>query len=67
MYGEARYAFGGGEGVVGEVGANAIYRPTPEIELKAGPFATLASENYTETYFGVTAAEWGNTGFRVDE
>jgi outer membrane protein len=67
VYGEARYAFGGGEGVVGEIGANAIYRPTPEIELKAGPFATLASENYNETYFGVTAAESANTGFRLQE
>ena len=67
IYGEARYAFGGAEGVVGEVGANAIYRPTPEIELKAGPFATLASEDYTETYFGVTAAESANTGFRLDK
>jgi outer membrane protein len=66
VYGEARYAFGGAEGVVGEVGANAIYRPTPEIELKAGPFATFASEDYTETYFGVTAEESANTEFRLD-
>ena len=66
IYGEARYAFGGAEGVVGEVGANAIYRPTPDLVLKAGPFATLASEGYTETYFGVTAAESANTGFRLD-
>jgi outer membrane protein len=67
IYGAARYAFGGAEGVVGEVGANAIYRPTPEIELKAGPFATFASEGYTETYFGVTAAESANTDFRLEE
>jgi outer membrane protein len=67
VYGEARYAFGGADGVVGEVGANAIYRPTPEIELKAGPFATFASAGYTETYFGVTGAEAAKTGFRLEE
>ena len=66
VYGEASYAFGGAEGVVGEVGANAIYRPTPQIVLKAGPFATLASEDYMGTYFGVTPAESANTGFRLD-
>ncbi|UIJ70407.1 MipA/OmpV family protein [Aurantimonas sp. HBX-1] len=52
--------------MVGGAGANAIYRLTPQLILKAGPFATLASEDYTETYFGVTAAESANTGFRLD-
>lgn len=63
VYGEARYAFGGAEGFVGEVGANAIARPTQEITLKAGPYATLASADYTETYFGVTAAESITSGY----
>ncbi|MBB4000774.1 MipA/OmpV family protein [Aureimonas pseudogalii] len=66
IYGEARYAFGGAEGIVGELGANAIYRPTKTIELKAGPFATLASEDFTETYFGVTAAEADRIGLRLE-
>ncbi|GGD34357.1 MipA/OmpV family protein [Aureimonas glaciei] len=66
IYGEARYAFGGVEDIVGEAGANLILRPTPELELKAGPFATFAGEKYTETYFGVTAAQSANTGFRLD-
>ncbi|KQT43062.1 structural protein MipA [Aureimonas sp. Leaf454] len=57
VYGEARYAFGGADGLVGAVGANAIARPTPELELKAGPRATFASEDYMDTYFGVTALE----------
>ncbi|WP_274628133.1 MipA/OmpV family protein [Arvimicrobium flavum] len=66
IWGEARYAFGGAEGVVGEFGVNAVARPTPELELKLGPFATAASADYLGTYFGVSAQESANTGFRVD-
>ncbi|BDA86942.1 MltA-interacting MipA family protein [Aureimonas sp. SA4125] len=62
VYGAARYAFGGGEGFVGEVGANAIARPMQELELKAGPFASFASEDYTEAYFGVSAADSISSG-----
>ena len=54
--GEARYAFGGAEGLVGEIGLNAIARPTETLELSAGPFASLASDDYTDAYFGVTPA-----------
>jgi MipA family protein len=63
---EARYAFGGADGIVGEFGVNAVARPTPELELKLGPFATAASADYMGTYFGVSAQESANTGFRVD-
>lgn len=65
IYGAARYAFGGGEGVVGEVGANVIARPTAALELKAGPFASFASEDYTEAYFGVSAANSFRSGLRA--
>ncbi|WP_287322039.1 MipA/OmpV family protein [Mesorhizobium sp.] len=66
VWGEARYAFGGADGVVGEFGVNAVARPTPELELKLGPFATVASADYMDSYFGVSARESANTGFRVD-
>jgi outer membrane protein len=66
VWGEARYAFGGADGVVGEFGVNAVARPTPELELKLGPFATAASADYMGTYFGVSAQESANTGSRVD-
>ncbi len=66
VWGEARYAFGGADGVVGEFGLNAVARPTPELELKLGPFATAASADYMGTYFGVSAQESSDTGFRVD-
>ncbi|MEQ1956073.1 MipA/OmpV family protein [Mesorhizobium sp. CN2-181] len=65
VWGEARYAFGGAEGVVGEFGVNAVARPTNELELKIGPFATAASSDYMDGYFGVSTVESANTGFRV--
>lgn len=66
VFGEARYAFGGAEGFVGEFGAKAILRPVETLELRAGPFATLASADYIDTYFGVTPEEAADTGFRLD-
>ena len=39
--------------------------PTPELEPK-GPFATVASADYMGSYFGVSAQDSVNTGFRVD-
>ncbi|SKA39126.1 MipA/OmpV family protein [Consotaella salsifontis] len=65
VYGAARYAFGGAEGFVGEVGANAILRPTPTLELKAGPIARFASADYVDSYFGVSAAESAASGGRL--
>lgn len=65
VWGEARYAFGGVEGFVGEAGINAIARPASNLELKAGPFATFASDDYVDGYFGVTPSEALATGNRV--
>ena len=65
VYGAVRYAFGGAEGFQGEVGANLIARPTPELELKAGPVVSFASEDYMDTYFGVSGSESLNTGGRL--
>lgn len=65
VYGEARYAFGGAHGLIGEVGANAILRPTPAWEIKVGPFTSFAGDDYMDTYFSVTPAESLNTGGRL--
>jgi outer membrane protein len=62
VWGEARYAFGGADGVVGGFGANAVLKPTDTLTVKAGPFATLASEGYMNDYFGVSALESAATG-----
>jgi outer membrane protein len=65
IYGEARYAFGGAHGLVGEIGANAIARPSARLEVKAGPFVSFAGDDYMDTYFSVTPAESLNTGGRL--
>ncbi|MEH6719197.1 MAG: MipA/OmpV family protein [Aurantimonas endophytica] len=65
IYGAVRYAFGGAEGVVGDIGANLIARPTERLVLKAGPTASFASSDYMDAYFGVTTSESFNTGGRL--
>jgi outer membrane protein len=65
VYGAARYSFGGAHGVVGEIGANAIFRPTPQWEIKAGPVVAFASSDYMDEYFGVTPGESIATGGRL--
>ncbi len=66
VYGEARYAFGGAEGIVGAVGANAIARPNQALLLKAGPRATFASDDYMDTYFDVDPDEFVRSGGKFD-
>lgn len=66
VYGAVRYAFGGAEGVTGDIGANLIVRPTDRIELKAGPTASLASSDYMGDYFSVSPEEFLRSGGRFD-
>lgn len=65
VYGAARYAFGGAEGVIGEVGVDVTARLTPQLELVGGPVVNFASNGYMDKYFGVTAAESAATGGRL--
>jgi outer membrane scaffolding protein for murein synthesis (MipA/OmpV family) len=57
LYGEARWAFGEAEGLVGNVGVQAIVRPTDSLELRFGPRASFAASDYVSTYFSVSPAE----------
>jgi outer membrane protein len=66
-YVAARYAFGGAQGFVGEVGLDMTARLTPELTLVAGPVANFASENYMDRSYGVSAAESAATGGRMAE
>ena len=66
LYGQARYAFGGAEGFVGEVGLDATARLTPELEVIGGVFAGLAGDEYVDTYFGVTGPESAASGARLE-
>lgn len=65
IYGELRYAFGGAQGLLGDVGVNLTAQLTPELEIVGGPVVSFASENYMDTYFGVTAAGSAATGGRL--
>lgn len=60
-----RYAFGGGEGLVGETGLDFIFRFSPVFQVTAGPRASFASSDYMQAYFGVTPLESARTGFRL--
>lgn len=59
LRGELMYGFGGFDGVVGNLAADAIYfsESLGGITLSAGPRMTLASSGYMDTYFGITPAE----------
>lgn len=65
LYGAARYAFGGAQGLVGEVGVDVTARLNPQLELVGGPVINFASEGYMDRYFGVTAAQSAATGGRL--
>jgi outer membrane protein len=47
----------GHSGLVGEIGADAILRPSDMLTVSAGPRASFAGNNYADTYFSVSAAE----------
>ncbi len=55
--GAIRRGFGGHEGVRGEVGVDAIFQPTEKLSVYAGPRFGFADDTFTDTYFGVSAAE----------
>lgn len=52
-----RQGINGHDGQVAEFGIDAIMTPMERLELIFGPRATWASDDYMDTYFGVTAAE----------
>jgi outer membrane protein len=56
-FADIRYGVIGHDSWVGEIGADAIFRPTDSLTLTAGPRALWGSEDYSATYFGVTPAE----------
>ena len=65
IFGAARWAFGGAEGLIGEAGVDVTAKLTPELEIVGGPVVNFASEDYMDTYFGVTSAESAATGGRL--
>ena len=54
---EVRQGFNGHTGQVAEFGVELIATPTERLEFVFGPRASWGSDNYMDTYFGVTPAE----------
>ena len=63
FFGAVRQGFGGHDGVVGELGADAFIYPTDDLTISIGPRALFGDSDYTQTYFGVTDAEADASAF----
>ncbi len=59
VFADARYGVIGHGALVSEVGADYIMRPGDDWEISVGPRLFFGSDDYANTYFGVTAAEAG--------
>jgi outer membrane protein len=56
-FGDVRYGFTGHNAFVGELGADAILRPSDDWVVNFGPRASWGASGFTDTYFGVSADE----------
>ncbi|MFQ6549862.1 MipA/OmpV family protein [Aestuariibius sp. 2305UL40-4] len=63
VFADVRRGFGGHESVVGEVGADAIFTPSNQLEWRFGPRVFIGSDEYAETYFGVSEDEAAASDF----
>lgn len=61
-FADVRRGFGGHESWVGEAGADAILRPSPDWRLTLGPRLFWGSDSYSDTYFGVSSSEASASG-----
>jgi outer membrane scaffolding protein for murein synthesis (MipA/OmpV family) len=62
VFGSVRYGVIGHESFVGELGADALIRPTDRVTLRAGPRAFFGDDTYADTYFGISPAEAAASG-----
>jgi MipA family protein len=60
-----RKGFGGHEGWIGEGGVDMILDPTQKFEIAFGPRVHFASDDYLDTYLGVTPAQSAASGLPV--
>ena len=54
---EVRQGFNGYSGQVANFGLDLIASPTEDLELRFGPRAGWGSQNYMDTYFGISSSE----------
>jgi outer membrane protein len=64
---EVRYGMIGAGGIVADLTADAVFRPDSQWTFAFGPRLSLASGNYMDDYFGVTAAQAAATGLTTYE
>ncbi|WP_224815384.1 MipA/OmpV family protein [Hasllibacter sp. MH4015] len=57
VFGDVRYGVIGHNTFVGEIGGDVIFRPSDSTTITLGPRVQIASDDYAQTYFGITAAE----------
>lgn len=57
VFAKVRQGLSGHEALVAEVGGDVFYKPTEELTLSLGPRVFWGSDDYAQTYFGVTAAD----------
>lgn len=56
-FAEIRQGFNGYSGQVAQFGIDLIGSPTEDLEVRFGPRAGWGSEDYMQTYFGITSSE----------
>ena len=61
---ELRQGFGGHEGAIGDLFVTWSTKLSDSLMLTVGPKATVASHDFTQTYFGVTPGQAARTGYR---
>lgn len=61
---EVRRGIGAHDGIVADVAADAFTDLTDTIRVSAGPRASFATEDYMDTYYGVTAKESKRSGLK---
>ena len=65
VFANLRYGVIGHESLVGELGGDVILQPTEQLELRAGPRVKWGSDDYAQTYFGITAEESAASDFEA--
>lgn len=62
VFGDVRYGVFGHDAFVAEIGADVFLRPTDRLTLRAGPRALFGTDDYAQTYFGVSPSEAAASG-----
>ena len=61
-FADVRQGIGGHESVVGEIGADVKVHPTDKLTLSLGPRVFMGTDDYADTYFGVSNSDSVSSG-----